>query len=938
MADEIAKKAMDGLATTLAISDAWHDFHTYSCDPTAILESGIKTFNESVIEPYPEGGSKPSEDVVLGSVSDTSIRTTIDAAPGTLSQFTTRSNVTFISKVISLDAADNTPVSGSDIAVSANLPPSFGVIVDFNQHGILGRFVAGPSAGKTCYYLYTSETENDPAGKTSSKDGVFTPKESGIRLIYCEQTGGNPIAYTGASHFEPGNHDYKLDFYSKYTLTLSPIQRITTLGIGKKTTVNLTISNDGNTLVHQIADAKKANSIKSIVSEFMKKIIRGPWNVVRKFDANAGWIQKRSGDWLQVLACLDVHNREFNPPLPKGTPIFFVTHDRVALSYALLMGVNTIFIKPDHKIIVFTRADAAQQDINEIYANQVASIQDGPRVYKWLKDFQTMRNEQLAKWSGLLESRTELHLIIEAVLHYTHTYLEIQDVSGLLSALSRFNNLGERIIETENSKVIAAYVSAVSIMKVHIEPKFRDVFDSNFKRKDVFDSLRRSLLPYSVGRLITMATGSVDKYSFLGYINKLPDEDMKRRFIGRLGRYEQNPPTALTQVQKDLLSNAMVLISTRALFEGSAGLDIPAVVEAHSFNDDPNNDERNHSPDQADVVEGTGGRRKTRRGGWTSGFKYTPTGATVIFPIKQTTQGLVVAHILRPPAPSLLQRFGLVGIQRFQDIAVTDDVVTEVGEDPGQYQFGGAKPDEHLFPIYAMLDAFTPNICERLEGSMDMEHYNRYYAFLEALKRRSEAITDPLQKDLIAMALREVLFISAQSEAGRVSILSCVGETVENYAITASMTTTFSNYMCGELSPYTTEYEKGVSGLLKDTTVMDVIGGAWKDSASFRNDMTVSELDSAVEKLKLDLVSVLTRTVQGVSSMELIPTQVDKVVPDVPIKSLTRSESIGDPMPFSLAGRRRTRRLTNDFLQSVRHQSIKMSSRRHSLSGKPFKR
>jgi hypothetical protein len=35
---------------------------------------------------------------------------------------------------------------------------------------------------------------------------------------------------------------------------------------------------------------------------------------------------------------------------------------------------------------------------------------------------------------------------------------------------------------------------------------------------------------------------------------------------------------------------------------------------------------------------------------------------------------------------------------------------------------------------------------------------------------------------------------------------------------------------------------------------------------------------------------------------------------------------------------RRTRRLTNDFLQSVRHQSIKMSSKRHSLSGKPFKR
>jgi hypothetical protein len=519
-------------------------------------------------------------------------------------------------------------------------------------------------------------------------------------------------------------------------------------------------------------------------------------------------------------------------------------------------------------------------------------------------------------------------LIIEAALHYTHTYLEIQDVSGLLSALSRFNDLGEPIVETENSKVIAAYVSAVSIMKVHVEPIFRPVFDSNFSRKDVFDSLRKSLSQYSVGRLVNMATGSVDKYSFLGYINKLPDEAMKRRFIGRLGEYERAPPTPLTQVQKDLLSNAMVLISTRALFEGSAGLDISAVVEAHSFNDDPNNDERNHSPDQADVIESTGGRRKTRRGGWTSGFNYTRGGgATVIFPIKQTTQGLVVAHILKA------HKNDVASIQRFQDVTVTEGVVTELGEDPRQ--FGGAQLDEHLFPIYAMLDAFTPNICERLEGSMDMEHYNRYYAFLEALKRRSQAITDPSQKDLIAAALREVLFISAQSEAGRASILSCIGDTVENYAIAASMTTTFSNYMCGEISPYTPEYQKGVDTLLKDATTMDVIGGAWKESASFRKDMTVSELDIAVEKLKLDLVSVITKA-------DAIDPEIPVKAPGAPLKMpLFRSNSMEDPIsPRQLAfgGRRRTRRLTGDFLQSVRHQSIKMSSRRHSLSGKPFKR
>jgi len=928
---------MNHLATKLAISDAWHDFNKYSCDPTSFT-TGVAIFNKSVREEYPAGTPRPSENDVLGSVSESDIRSIIDQNPETVGQMTTRSNVKFISKVIALNTPDGNgrPRPGVEIATSANFPVSFGIIVDFNQHGILGRFVSGPAANKTCYYLYTSETENDPAGKTSQKDSVFTPKEGGIQLRYCEQVGGDPIVYSGDIDFNPGNHNYKLDFYSKYTLTLSPIQRIKIFGSGKKTTVNLTVSNNANTLVHQIADAKKANSIKSIVAEFMKKIIGGPWNPSREFNANAGWIQKRSGDWLQVLACLDVHNRKFEPPLPPGTPIFFVTHDRVALSYALLMGVNTIFIKPEHRIVVFTRADLATQDLTTIYAAQTESIKngDGTGVYRWLKLFQTMRDEELKIHKDRMNSGEKVLDIVKEMLHYTHSYLEIQDVSSLLSALSRFKGPeypDDDLIETEDSKVVAAYVSAVSIMKVHIGPRFRLTFRSNFESKDVFQSLKKSLEERNViTRLVKLATGKVDRYSFLGYISKLPDEETKRAFIGKLGSVADT-----NELENDLIRNAIIIVNTRALFEGSSDTSISAVVESHSYNDNPNDGSRNHEPDQADEKPEAGGSR----GGWKEGTRYAiQGGATVVFPIKQTTQVLVVAHILKPPPVSLLNLFGLL-VPRFEDIAMADNLVTETGEDPRQLQFGGAKTDEHLFPIYAMLDAFTPNICERLEGSMDMEHYNRYYAFLEALKRRSEAITDPSQKDLIAMALREVLFISAQSEAGRASILSCIGETPENYAVFASMTTTFSNYMCGELPSYTPEYQKGVDAVLQDQTVLDVIGGAWKDSASFRKDMTVSELDSAVEKLKLELVSVLTRADTPVPGAPPKDPVVLGQVQEAPLKTpLVRSNSMGDPTPFSFAGRRRTRRLTNDFLQSVRHQSIKMSSKRHSVSGKPFKR
>lgn len=914
---------MDSLATTLALSDAWHDFNKYGCDPTSIKD-GIQIFNESVIKTYLDS-SRPNEDAVLGAISDTSIRNIIDAAPDTISQFDTKTKMEFISKVILLNTTEDGDIKrpAKEISDSANLPQSFGVIVDFNQHGILDRFTNGDSTGKTCYYLYTSETENDPAGKTSMKDSVFslTKNEKGIRLIYCEQVGGDPIVYTGGKSFNPGEHDYKLDFYSKYTLTLSPIQRITTLGIGKKTTVNLTISNDLNTLVHQIPDAKKSNSIKSIVSEFLKKIISSEWTNARKFNAHAGWIQKRSGDWLQVLACLDIHNRKFKPELPSETPIFFVTHDRVALAYALLMGVNTIFIKADHRIVVFTRKDISTQDINEIYKKQIESITDGPNVYKWLKEFKEMRNDRLVHHQEALEKSKTLRDIFKAMLHYTHSYLEIQNVDDLILALSRFN--GEDT-KTEDSKVIAAYVAAVSIIKVHFKPYFRKPFDTNFEAKDLFKTLDRNLNPYKIIRLVIGNTGNIDSDSFLSYINKLPNEDeTMKKFKDILQNY-----TPTNDTEKELHKTSKFFFGL-ATFMASITTDISAVVDANSYNDDPNNDERNHNPDQADELS-TAGRRRTRRGGWKLGSRYSPSGgSTVIFPIKQTTQVWVFAHILKPPTllQTLLQTFGLFNIPRFKDISVINGVITETGEDPSQVQSGGAQTNEHLFPIYAMLDAFTPNISQRLEGSMDMEHYNRYYTFLEALKKRSEVLTDPSQKDLIATALREVLFISAQSDTGRASILKCIGDTEENYAITASMTTTFSTYICGELPSYTAEYETGIDKLLSDQTVKDIIGGSWKDSASFRKEMTVDELDTSVEKLKLELVSLLTI----VDAVKPVPEEVPLKIPQRQI------EDVGDPTAVG-ARRRRTRRLTKDFLQTTRHQSIKMSSRRHSLSGNALNR
>jgi hypothetical protein len=233
------------------------------------------------------------------------------------------------------------------------------------------------------------------------------------------------------------------------------------------------------------------------------------------------------------------------------------------------------------------------------------------------------------------------------------------------------------------------------------------------------------------------------------------------------------------------------------------------------------------------------------------------------------------------------------------------------------------------------LEALEPNIVKRLEGSLDMELYIRYYTFLEKLAQRTNTLTEQKDKELIAFALREVLFISSQHVNGQRSVLELLGkEDIEFLSITNIL----SNYICGEIQQYTPEFEKIVTELFQIPIVIDVVRGAYTDSGSFNPSMTVIELASAVKKLKATLASQITR----------IDPTLTAPIPEIAIKSTTsdaliklrgRSESIDeDPLPLFGRARRRTRRLTNDFLQSVRHQSIKMSSRRHSLSGKPLKR
>ena len=257
------------------------------------------------------------------------------------------------------------------------------IVVDFNQHGFIERLKQGDHLPDVYInYLMLPEVVNDPAGKTN----VFTPTifgdiPRGLNLYSWVQTNANPMSYTKYNCFDTNPMN---NFYSAYDFSLLPIQSIYSSAKNLKfqSTLNITY-NDNNSglppLVDTIEDSKGENSITTVVG-FLNKIINQIKNAAGltannrrnlQFNFNSKVQQKRGGDWFQALCCLDIQNRELTRCLPTSQnrttrngsdlkanigidgPVYFVSHDRIAVAYALLNGINVIYIGVDGSIYVF---------------------------------------------------------------------------------------------------------------------------------------------------------------------------------------------------------------------------------------------------------------------------------------------------------------------------------------------------------------------------------------------------------------------------------------------------------------------------------------------------------------------------------------------------------------------------------------------------------
>ena len=242
------------------------------------------------------------------------------------------------------------------------------IIVDFSQHHFMEDLASGVSNNFKIHYLMTPEVVNDPAGKPNvNNKSLFGLPDKGIKLISYVQTDPEPISYTKYNEFEPSTSN---NFFSNYDFTLSPIKQIFTKQKAEKliATLNISYNGGGKPLTDTIEDSKGENSITTVLG-FLKKILTqiqdikgGGGTPIEKFNFNSKIQQKRGGDWFQALSCLTAKNRTYTQilptrgkpsPLNSTCPVYLVTHDRIAVAFALLNGVNVIYLDYYGRIFIF---------------------------------------------------------------------------------------------------------------------------------------------------------------------------------------------------------------------------------------------------------------------------------------------------------------------------------------------------------------------------------------------------------------------------------------------------------------------------------------------------------------------------------------------------------------------------------------------------------
>jgi hypothetical protein len=252
-----------------------------------------------------------------------------------------------------------------------NCPINF--IVDFNQCSFLemvwkdSKKAEQVETQPKINYLMTPEVLNDPAGKTNLEDNLFKENNTIFRPYLEIDNGGRVYSAFNNVANKQGTGILENNFYSIYNISLNKLKPQTgsksykLIGDGSISYGELNGRNNG---VYEFSSEDGSNSNKKTQSRLTSLLnrMRGRQNQVMDiFSYNAQIQHKRSGDWLQALACGLIDGRRFINTHTKvqetisNNITYFVSHDKNAVSYALLMGLNVIYLtyKLESGVLVF---------------------------------------------------------------------------------------------------------------------------------------------------------------------------------------------------------------------------------------------------------------------------------------------------------------------------------------------------------------------------------------------------------------------------------------------------------------------------------------------------------------------------------------------------------------------------------------------------------
>ena len=259
----------------------------------------------------------------------------------------------------------NAPMFYKMMGIDVN--ETIALVIDAASIGLIDILSRGKFAGTrpTVYYIYGPEVVHDPATKKHPSSPDFkdpTVWLEGVQFIPCVSL--NPSSFVYSYDYDPSDTTglYLNKFFTNFQFELSELKE-TPKGKTIDYSTDLTIKAfDGDKIkfIDESIDSKSKSDIT-----FLTKIIEVLKNAFKsgdekEFQYAISFLKKMSGDWLQVLLTLAIATgtRGFTPYKSpenriqgairqnitgKIDHVYFVTHDQIALSFALMMKVECLF-------------------------------------------------------------------------------------------------------------------------------------------------------------------------------------------------------------------------------------------------------------------------------------------------------------------------------------------------------------------------------------------------------------------------------------------------------------------------------------------------------------------------------------------------------------------------------------------------------------------